>query len=202
MNSTQASRLPVSNPVQSFWNADPKKFDDYQSTSALPSVADFVVIGSGLSGVATSYYLLKDNPNLPSLVLLEARQICSGATGRNGGHVKPDTYSDIPKFAKLLGIEAASQLAEFEASHVHAVKELVETEKIDCDFHMTRALDVYLDADHANEVESTYKSLEELDILNLRDVAVTSGKAAERVRVYELHESTKLIKSIMQRYPA
>ncbi|CAG8066615.1 unnamed protein product [Penicillium salamii] len=188
MTSTQLSRLPVSNPVRSFWNADPKKFDDYQSTSILPSVADVVIIGSGLSGVATAHYLLKDNPHCPSVVLLEARQICSGATGRNGGHVKPDTYSDIPKFAKLLGIEAASELADFEASHVHAIKELVETEKIDCDFHMTRALDVYLDADHANEVEATYKSLEKLEVLNLHDVAVTSGKDAERVSDYETHE--------------
>ena len=168
MNSTKPSRLPVPNPVPSFWNAHPKKFDNYQSTSVLPSVVEVVIIGSGLSGVALSYYLLKDNPNPPSVMLLEARQICSGATGRNGGHVKPDAYSDIPKFAKLFGLETASQLADFEASHVHAVKELVESEKIDCDFHMTRALDVYMNTDHANEIESTYKSLQKLGFVNLR----------------------------------
>lgn len=173
--------------MQSFWNADPKGLDDYQSTPTLPASADIVIVGSGLSGVATSYFLLKDNPNPSFIVLLEARQICSGATGRNGGHVKPDTYSNIPKFAKLLGIEAASQLAEFEASHVHAVKELVETEKLDCDFNMTRAIDVYLDTTHANEVETTYKSLEKQGIVNLRDVAVASGKDAERVSGFELY---------------
>jgi glycine/D-amino acid oxidase-like deaminating enzyme len=181
MDAPKGSRLPASDPVQSFWNADPKELDDYQSTAQLPSTADIVIIGSGLSGVATAYFILKDNPNPPSIVLLEARQICSGATGRNGGHVKPDTYSDIPKFAKLLGVEAASQLAVFEASHVQAVKELVETEDLDCDFHMTRALDVYLDSAHANEVQSTYKSLYKLGTVNLRDVTVTSGKDAERV---------------------
>ncbi|OQD67475.1 hypothetical protein PENPOL_c003G07576 [Penicillium polonicum] len=181
MDAIKGSRLPAPSPVQSFWNADPKKLDDYQSTPELPSTADIVIIGSGLSGVATAYFILKDNPNPPSIVLLEARQICSGATGRNGGHVKPDTYSDIPKFTKLLGVEAASQLAAFEASHVQAIKELVETENLECDFHMTRALDVYLDAVHANEVQSTYKSLYKLGTVDLRDVTVTSGKDAERI---------------------
>lgn len=192
MATSKGSRRPASNPVQSFWNADPKSLDDYQSTPELPPTADIVIIGAGLSGVATAYFILKDNPDPPSILLLEARQICSGATGRNGGHVKPDTYSDIPKYAKLFGLEAASQLAEFEASHVHAVKELVETENLDCDFHMTRALDVYLDEAHANEVQSTYKSLYKLGTINVRDVTVTSGKDAERVstgclRPYELY---------------
>ncbi|RTE70859.1 hypothetical protein BHE90_014744 [Fusarium euwallaceae] len=174
-------RAPVANPTSSFWNSDPKNLDDYRSTLQLPSKADVVIIGSGLSGVATAYFLLKDNPNPPSIVLLEARKICSGATGRNGGHVKPDTYSDIPKFTKLFGEEATAELAAFEASHVYAVKDLVEKEKLDCDFHITRALDVFLDSDHADEVQATFKNLSQNTAVNLTDVAFTGRGDAERV---------------------
>ncbi|KAM0415781.1 hypothetical protein ACHAPT_013242 [Fusarium lateritium] len=176
-------RLPVAGPVASFWNANPKKLDDYRSTSKLPSTSDIVIIGSGLSGVATAYFLLADHPDPspPSIVLLEARQICSGATGRNGGHIKPDTYSDIPKFAKLFGIQTAAHLAEFEASHVGAVKNLVEKEGLDCDFHMTRALDVYLDPMHAKKVEDTYRKIVEDEIVNLSDVTFTPKEHAERI---------------------
>ncbi|KAI5460188.1 FAD dependent oxidoreductase [Mariannaea sp. PMI_226] len=181
MASNTSGRLPVADPVTSFWNADPKKLDDYRSTAQLPSTADIVIIGSGLSGVATAYYLLKDNPNPPSIVLLEARKICSGATGRNGGHVKPDTYSDIPKFAKLFGIKAAAHLADFEASHVFAVKDLVEKEGLECDFHITRALDVYLDPAHAKKVETTYKEIAKSGTVNLADVAFTPKQHAERI---------------------
>jgi glycine/D-amino acid oxidase-like deaminating enzyme len=173
--------MPVPDPVSSFWNADSKRLDDYRSTPELPSTADIVIIGSGLSGVATAYFILKDNPNPPSIVLVEARKICSGATGRNGGHVKPDTYSDIPKFAKLFGMETAAQLADFEARHVHAIKDLVEKEDLDCDFHLTRAIDVYLDAAHAKEVEATHKKLVKAGAVDLTDVAFTSRRDAERV---------------------
>lgn len=178
------SRLPVPNPVDSFWTADPKKLDNYRSSGGLPSEADIVIIGSGLSGVATAYFLLKDNPNPPSIVLLEARKISSGATGRNGGHVKPDTYSDIPKYAKLFGIKAAAQIADFEASHVYAVKDLVQKEELDCDFHVTRALDVYLDPGHAKSVEATYKKISEEGSVNLTDVTFTPKKDAERVSCF------------------
>lgn len=123
--------MPVPDSVSSFSNTDSKRLDDYRSTSELPKKTDIVVIGSGLSGVATAYFILKDNPNSPSIEFLEARKICSGATGRNGGHVKPDTYSDIPKFTKLSGMEAAAQLADFEARHVHEIKDLVEKEDLD-----------------------------------------------------------------------
>lgn len=68
----------------------------HRTTEAIPSDVDVVVIGAGMSGVATAYHLLKShNPRrgaLPRVVMLEAREACYGATGRNGGHCKPDFY--------------------------------------------------------------------------------------------------------------
>lgn len=177
----QRPRLPVANPVPSFWNAQAKTLDDYRSTEDLPHETDILIIGSGLSGVATAYHILKDNPKPPSIVMLEARQVCSGATGRNGGHVKPDTYSDIPKFERLFGTKAAAQLAAFEAAHVYAVKELVEKEDLQCDFHLTRAIDVYLDPAHAQEMENTLKKYRNNGGIDLTDVAWTKLEDAERV---------------------
>ncbi|KAK7418277.1 hypothetical protein QQX98_004062 [Neonectria punicea] len=179
--SSQQDRGPVPNPVPSFWNAESRPLDDYRSTTELPSVADVVIVGAGFAGVVTAYHILKDNPNPPSIVLLEARKVCSGATGRNGGHVKPDTYFNVPKYTKLYGAAAAAELAAFEASHVLAVKTLVESENLDCDFHLTRAVDVYLDADHARKTEASYKELVKAGTVDLRDVAFVPKKDAERV---------------------
>ena len=175
------SRSPVPNPLPSFWTSEPRPLDDHRSTPTLPPTADIVIIGSGFSGVATAYHLLKDNPNPPSIVLLEARKICSGATGRNGGHVKPDTYFNVPRNVEMHGAEAAGELAAFEAANVYAVKELVEKEGIECDFHLTRAVDVYLDEGHAKKTEEVYRRLLETGKVGLRDTAFVSGKDAERV---------------------
>jgi glycine/D-amino acid oxidase-like deaminating enzyme len=179
----QRNAGPVPNPLPSFWSKEPQKLDNFRSSANLPARADIVIIGAGFAGVATAYHILKDNPNPPSIVLLEARQVCSGATGRNGGHTKPDTYFNVPKYSKLYGPRAAAELAAFEASHVLAMKDLVETEGLDCDFHLTRALDVYLDPEHAHQTEVAYRNLIEEGIVNLRDVSFTPKKDAERVSV-------------------
>lgn len=175
------TRSPVANPVPSFWTSTPGELDNHRSTPELPSTSDVVIIGGGFAGVATAYHILQDNPSPPSIMLLEARTVCGGATGRNGGHVKPDTYFNVPKYASLHGAAAAAELAAFEAANVYAVKALVEREGLDCDFHLTRAVDVYLDPAHARDTEAAYRELVRGGVVDMRDVAFTPRRDAERV---------------------
>ena len=67
-----------------FWRTQLHELDTHRSTEELPKKCDVLIIGAGYAGAATAYHLLKDNPSPPSVVILEARQACSGATGRNG----------------------------------------------------------------------------------------------------------------------
>lgn len=181
MAAARTKRFPVPNPVSSFWTSEPRTSDEHHTTSDLPSEADIVIIGSGFAGVATAYHILKDNTNPPSVVLLEARGLCSDATGRNGGHVKPDTYFNVTKYSKMYGADAAAELAAFEMANVYAVKDLVEGEHLDCDFQLTRAVDVFLDQDHARQTEEAYRNLARAGRVNLRDTAFIAQKDAERV---------------------
>lgn len=75
------------------------------------------------------------------------------------------------------------EVAKFEASQVHAVKELVETENIDCDFVLTRACDATLDEKLAREIEDAYTELVKSGVADLKDVHFTPRKDAERVRL-------------------
>jgi glycine/D-amino acid oxidase-like deaminating enzyme len=134
------SLSPVANPMPPFWNSYDRPLDDYRSTPELPATCDVLIIGAGFTGVGTAFHLLKDNPSPPSIVMLEARKVAFGATGHNGGHVKPDMYYSVPKYSTIYGAEAAAEVTNFEASHVYAVKNLVETGGLDCDFHLTRAV--------------------------------------------------------------
>lgn len=177
------ARLPVAEPVPSFWTSHPHPLDDYQSSSHLPEKCDILVIGSGYSGTATAYHILKDNPRPPSVVLLEARQICSGATGRNGGHIKPDAYFGVPRYSRIYGAEAAADIVKFETSQVLALKELVGREKLDCDFHLTRGIDVYLDQELATQTAEAYRKVVEAGVVDVKEVAYTGPEHAERVRI-------------------
>lgn len=62
---------------------------DHRTTLDLPLEADTVVVGSGLPGTLVAKHHLETWPDR-SIVVLEAREFCSGATGRNAGHCKPE----------------------------------------------------------------------------------------------------------------
>jgi hypothetical protein len=84
----------------------------------------------------------------------------------------------------MFGAAAAAEVAAFEAANVYAVKELVETYNLDCDFQLTRAFDVYLDAGHARETEEAWRRLQHEGVVNLCDVQFVSEKDAERVSIF------------------
>lgn len=95
--------------------------------------------------------------------------------------MKPDVYFNVLKYSKMYGPEQAARMAAFEAGNVLAVKELVERERLDCDFHLTRAVDVCLDEEHARATEKAYRELMKIGVADLRDVAFEDGRDAERV---------------------
>lgn len=82
------SRLPVPNATLPFWRTELHPLDNHRSTPDLPSHVDIAVVGAGYAGASVVYHILKQceaqGTPLPSIVILEAREACSGATGRNG----------------------------------------------------------------------------------------------------------------------
>ncbi|KAL1863349.1 hypothetical protein Plec18167_008211 [Paecilomyces lecythidis] len=172
--------FPVPNSTVSFWRAQPDKLDDHRSTEGLPSECDIVIVGAGYAGASVAYHLLDNNPAPPSIVILEARQACSGATGRNGGHLKPSLYASMGNMSAKYGLEAAVELAEFEKAHLHSIKDLVEKENIDCDFQLTRAFDVFLSRTQSEKVKNDIEALRMAGVL-LPDVQYTPESKAENV---------------------
>ncbi|GES58013.1 FAD dependent oxidoreductase [Aspergillus terreus] len=179
------SFLPVDNPTRPFWRLQPHPLDELRSTPDLPEQSDIVIIGAGYTGISTAYHLLKllgshDKP-YPAITILEARQICSGATGRNGGHLRPDVYNQIPMYIERHGVDAGREIAEFELSHLQAIKKLLVEEGIDCDYNITRNMNVYLNDEDAEKGRKTYEALVALGLSFTDDLQFTSKKNAEGV---------------------
>jgi len=84
--------LPVPTPTTSYWQSPPDaELSGYLSAEHVSEeeIADVVIIGSGVSGASIAWNLLntengKDGEGKERIVMLEARGVCSGATGRNG----------------------------------------------------------------------------------------------------------------------
>lgn len=179
--------FPVENPTTPFWRTELHPLDDLRTTPELPQQSDIVIIGAGYAGVSIAYHLLKQQDRQgqphPSITVLEARQICSGATGRNGGHIRPDLYGHIPTYIERHGTEAGAELANFELSHVKALKDVISEEGIDCDFNITRNMNVYLNEAHGEKAKQKYEALASQAHSFVEDIHYTSQKHAEGVRL-------------------
>lgn len=69
--------------AQSVWTADAPPYEPLPPLDR-DITADVAIIGGGFTGVSTAYHLSRRFPDR-RVVLLEARQLANGASGRNGG---------------------------------------------------------------------------------------------------------------------
>ena len=87
---------PSPTPCVSHWQATNRGPTSLFGHNALPSVriperADLVIIGGGTMGASLAYFLTRQNDWAGrSMVVLEARDVASGASGRNG--VSPPSF--------------------------------------------------------------------------------------------------------------
>ena len=121
---------------------------DHRTTNELPQEADTVIIGSGLTGTLVAKHHLETFPE-KKVVVIEARDFCSGATGRNAGHCKPDQWRGYEKHAKAYGHEQAVKILDNEQATWEALVAYVKENNVNCDLWFGETLDVPLDEEVA-----------------------------------------------------
>ena len=136
--------LPRPNPTTSYWQDPPSPLASHRSTPDLPSSTDVVIVGSGITGACVAYDLL-DHSTPPSVLMLEARTACSGATGRNGGHTKHASYHKFVDNMKTKGEEEAAKIARLEYNCMKAVHSFANEQGIECDSWEGDTVDVMYD---------------------------------------------------------
>ncbi|MFA7943012.1 NAD(P)/FAD-dependent oxidoreductase [Pseudomonas brenneri] len=92
--------------------------------------ADVCVIGGGFTGVNTAIELAQRGL---SVILLEARRIGWGASGRNGGQLIRGVGHDVSGFARHVGEEGVRYLQRAGIESVALVGERIREHAIDCD---------------------------------------------------------------------
>lgn len=173
--------LPVANPTQTFWQSEPSTLHDHRTTEEIPEHSDVVIVGAGYSGISTAYHLLNE-PSFAgkTITILEARGACSGATGRNGGHLRPDLYGHIPTFVERGGEDAGAEVAKFEIEHCFEIKKVIEKENIDCDFTLTRTVDVWCNEEAAKAAKVVFDEMAG-KFEYMKDAVFYTGKNVEGV---------------------
>jgi glycine/D-amino acid oxidase-like deaminating enzyme len=90
--------------------------------------ADVCVIGGGYAGLSTALHLAERGTKV---VLLEARQVGFGGSGRNGGQVIPGLKYDPDEIVRMFGEERGRRLVDFAGATADAVFDLIERHRMD-----------------------------------------------------------------------
>ncbi len=125
-------------PTPSFWlNNSP--YHQIHTTPELPQRSPVVVIGGGITGVSTAYWLGKSGIGV---TLLEQRGLSEGATGRNGGHIAPAPVEKFITTLERYGKDIAYPLRRFSEKTVEAIQTFVSEHQVDCDLRFTGGVEL------------------------------------------------------------
>jgi glycine/D-amino acid oxidase-like deaminating enzyme len=131
--------------LRSYWHATSEILTP---EGELPDAADVVVVGGGMLGSWTAYWLARGGANV---VLVERTAIAWGATGRNGGFVGGGPAEGLSGAIARVGAEDAWAVQEMSFQGREIVREVVAEEGIDCDYRIAGTLGLALSDD---EMES------------------------------------------------
>src|SRR6218665_4048243 len=116
------------NPAQEFFPLAPSLW----AASAVPAPAttpldsnaqaDLIVIGAGSCGLSTALHLADRGERV---LLPEARPVCFGAWGRNGGQVAAGLKPDPGDLLRMFGAEPGQRLIDFANGTADAVFGLI-----------------------------------------------------------------------------
>lgn len=73
--------------------------------------------------------------------------------------MRPTPITPLFRHTSKYGLELAMEVARFEAAHVPAIKQVIERERIDCDFILTRTFDTFLTDELATDMSAQYEEL-------------------------------------------
>jgi glycine/D-amino acid oxidase-like deaminating enzyme len=90
--------------------------------------ADVVIVGAGYCGLSTALHLAERGVRV---VVLEAREVGFGGSGRNGGQAIPGLKHDPSELIAMFGAEKGQRLVDFAGSTADAVFDLIDKHRMD-----------------------------------------------------------------------
>ncbi|KAI8960572.1 DAO-domain-containing protein [Daldinia sp. FL1419] len=118
--------------------------------------ADVCIIGAGITGISVAYELFTRGKEV---VLVEARDVISGETGRTSGHLSNALDDLYPEIAKKHGEKGAKAAAESHTWALNRVGEISKELGIDCEY---RHLPGYRVSKYQRGTEEYEKDIQEI----------------------------------------
>lgn len=141
-----------SDSTPSYWMEVPPVVGKVQK----PNEGGIVVIGSGLSGASTAYWLLEAGFDKVTIVDFETPK---AATFRNCGHILYGTVESMKALSALHGKETAREVWQFSIDICHEVRETISRLGLECEYRQDGYLVIAIDDVEDNEIKESISLL-------------------------------------------
>ncbi|CAG8264674.1 unnamed protein product [Penicillium olsonii] len=118
---TKDPGLPRPDPTRAYWQHETHALSTTQSP--VLQTTDVAVIGSGITGVSVAKTLLEHHPT-QHITVFEARTLCSGATGRNGGQLAINAAETYQQLKLEVGAEMAGKIIQFNIKTLDRLRDI------------------------------------------------------------------------------
>ncbi len=141
----------------SYWQ-DTTHLEQLRSREKLPKQSDVVIIGGGITGLSTAYWLQQAGIRF---VVLDKNAIGFGASSRNAGLLLAGTAEHFARLVAAVSLPEAKILWNFSIKNNRLIEELIHAQKIDCDFRKEGSLGIASSESETNEIRESVQLLRE-----------------------------------------
>lgn len=136
----------------SYWIASTE--DTYYPALENDITVDAVIVGGGLVGITTAYFLKNEGLKV---ALIDARKIAKSTTGNTTAKITSQHNLIYDKIKKSMGDESVKQYAKANETAIKTISDIISQLNIDCDFEWK---DAYLYTQQEKHIDKVQKEVE------------------------------------------
>ncbi len=133
---------------------------DYKPSASLKGndTADLCIIGGGYTGMSTAYHFSERYPD-KRVVLLEAKSLANGASGRNGGMMLNWIYGTGPMSDEMTGRVYAST-----SQTIDGIEQIIKKHGLNVSYRRDGCFEVFTDEERAMEAKAEVEHLNSIGV--------------------------------------
>ena len=135
---------------------------------------DILIIGAGMTGMTTAYYLKDKN-----ICVVDANRVGHGVTLNTTAKINYFQERIYTKIANITNIDNSVKYLKSQRYAIDNIKEIIEKEKIDCDFINVPS---FVFANKQSEIEKLEK---EIDFLKNNGIKVEERDLPDKIKSYK-----------------
>ncbi|QBD76883.1 FAD-binding oxidoreductase [Ktedonosporobacter rubrisoli] len=152
-NQTNETANSLNEPA-SYWQ---QTTTHYPLSTEVPHTVDVLVVGCGLFGATTGYWLARAGR---SVALLDRQAVAYGASGRNGGFVVAGMHEEYPEAIRRVGQKAAHAVLSMAYENQALLRQVLAEEEIACDYREPGSLSLALGEEQLTLVQRNVAALQ------------------------------------------